>query len=109
MDFFFNQEVDMDKLREDWNSKVTRFRLPSFLIIRFSFYNISRVGVFDMPNSYQNVLSVYQTPLLQGRDVLVEILKKRARSKAAKARVASGKRKGQGQGWRRGSKKKQRL
>ena len=99
----------MDKLRDDWNSKVTRFRLPSFLIIRFSFYNISRVGVFDMPNSYQNVLSVYQTPLLQGRDVLVEILKKRARSKAAKARVASGKRKGQGQGWRRGSKKKQRL
>ena len=107
MDFFFNQEVDMDKLREDWNSKVTHFRLPSFLI--FSFYNIYRVGVFDMPNSYQNVLSVYQTPLLQGRDVLVEILKKRARSKAAKAKVASGKRKGQGQGWRRGSKKKQRL
>ena len=46
---------------------------------------------------------------LQGRAVLVEILKKRARSKAAKAKAASGKRKGQGQGWRRGGKKKQRL
>jgi len=66
LDFFFNQEVDMDKLREDWDSK--------------------------------------------GRAVLVEILKKRARSKAAKAKAASGKRKGQqGQGWRRGGKKKQRL
>jgi len=66
LDFFFNQEVDMDKLREDWDSK--------------------------------------------GRAVLVEILKKRARSKAANAKAASGKRKGQqGQGWRRGGKKKQRL
>jgi len=65
LDFFFNQEVDMDKLRENWDSK--------------------------------------------GRAVLVEILKKRARSKAAKAKAISGKRKGQGQGWRRGGKKKQRL
>merc|ERR1711971_1319142 len=55
LDFFFNKEVDMDKLRENWDSK--------------------------------------------GRSVLVEILKKRARSKAAKAKAASGKRKGQGQGW----------
>ena len=45
----------------------------------------------------------------QGRAVLVEILKKRARSKAAKAKAVSGKRKGQSQGWRRGGKKKQRL
>merc|ERR1712192_25055 len=65
LDFFFSKEVDMDKLRENWDSK--------------------------------------------GRSVLVEILKKRARSKAAKAKAASGKRKGQGQGWRRGGKKKQRL
>merc|ERR1712181_69482 len=65
LDFFFNKEVDMDKLRENWDSK--------------------------------------------GRAVLVGILKKRARSKAAKAKAASGKRKGQAQGWRRGGKKKQRL
>merc|ERR1712130_860105 len=65
LNFFFNQEVDMDKLRKDWDSK--------------------------------------------GRAVLVEILKKRARSKAAKAKAVSGKRKGQSQGWRRGGKKKQRL
>merc|ERR1711971_1360167 len=55
LDFFFNKEVDIDKLRENWDSK--------------------------------------------GRSVLVEILKRRARSKAAKAKAASGKRKGQGQGW----------
>ena len=45
---------------------------------------------------------------LQGRAVLVEILKKRARNKAAKAKASSGKRKGQSQGWRRGGKMKKR-
>ena len=82
----------MDKLRENWDSKVTIFGFPK---------NIKAPA--------ESLPFLINSFLLQGRAVLVEILKKRARSKAVKAKAISGKRKGQGQGWRRGGKKKQRL